>query len=71
MLHVIQVLQVHSQRGVACEINALHVWPDPVPWRSARAQCAHTVYDVITWSWVNLVNPFKIVRAFKGFKHND
>ena len=23
MLHV---LQVHSQRGVACETNALHVW---------------------------------------------
>ena len=42
MLHV---LQVHSQRGVACETNALYVW---IQFRGAlRARNAHiTVYDV-------------------------
>ena len=46
-----------SQRGVACETNVLHVhvW---IQFHGAlRAQCALTVYDVTTWSWVNLVNP--------------
>ena len=53
---MLQVLQVHSQRGVACETNALHVW---IQFHGAlRALNAHiTVYDVTTWSWVNLVNP--------------
>ena len=56
MLHV---LQVHSQRGVACETNALHVW---IQFHGAlRGRNAHiTVYDVTTWSWagrVNLVHP--------------
>ena len=51
------MLHVHSQRGVACETNALHVW---IQFHGAlRARNAHiTVYDVTTWSWVNLVNPY-------------
>ena len=53
MLHV---LQVHSQRGVACKTNVLHVW---IQFHGAlRARIAHiTTYDVTTWSWVNLVHP--------------
>ena len=44
MLHV---LQVHSQRGVACETNALHVW---IQFHGAlHARNAHiTIYDVTT-----------------------
>ena len=55
MLHD-HVLQVYSQRGVACETNVLHVW---IQFHGAlRARNAHiTVYDVTTWSWVNLVHP--------------
>ena len=45
------VLQVHLQRGVACETNVLHVWI-----QFHGTLCAHnahiTVYDVTTWSWV-------------------
>ena len=45
----------HSQRGVACETNVLHVW---IQFHALCARNAHiTVYDVTTWSWVNLVNP--------------
>ena len=49
---MLPVLQVHSQRGVACEANALHVW---IQFHGAlRARNAHiTVYDVTTWSWEN------------------
>ena len=54
MLHV---LQVHSQRGVACETNRY------MSGSSSMALCARnahiTVYDVTTWSWVNLVHPLK------------
>ena len=33
------MLQVHSQRGVACKTNVLHVW---IQFHGAlRAQCAH------------------------------
>ena len=53
MLHV---LQVHPQRGVACETNVLHVW---IQFHGAlHVRNAHiTIYDVTTWSWVNLVHP--------------
>ena len=49
---MLQVLQVHSQRGVA---NALHVW---IQFHGTLRACnAHIpVHDVTTWSWVNLVN---------------
>ena len=55
---MLQVLQVQSQRGVACETNALHVW---IQFHGAlRTRNAHiTIYDATTWSWVNLVNPLK------------
>ena len=58
MLHV---LQVHLQRGVAYETNVLHVW---IQFHGAlRARNAHiTVYDVTTWSWVNLVHP-SVIRS--------
>ena len=48
MLHV---LQVHLQRGVACETNVPHVW---IRFHGAlRARNAHiTAYDVTTWSWI-------------------
>ena len=65
LLHALQQLRARLedlgaiypwQRGVACETNVhvLHVWIQfHEPWRSAHI----TVYDVTTWSWVNLVNP--------------
>ena len=56
------MLPVHSQRGVACETNALHVW---IQFHGAlRGRNAHiTVYDVTTWSWVNLVHPLYVGMA--------
>ena len=55
------MLQVHSQRGVAYETNALHIW---IQFHGAlRARNAHiTVYDITTWSWVNLVHPSLVPR---------
>ena len=45
-------------QGVACDTNVLHVW---IQFHGAlRARNVHiTVYDVTTWSWVNLVNHYE------------
>ena len=66
MLHV---LQVHSQRGVACETNVLHVW---IQFHGdLRARNVHiTVYDVTTWSWVDLVHPQHAVPCKRPKRHN-
>ena len=60
-MHVLQVFYP-SQGGVAYETTCL----DP---SSSVALCARnariTVYDVTTWSWVNLVNPVVRLARFE------
>ena len=58
LLHVLQQLKLDLtclRSYVVCKTNVLHVW---FQFYSLCARNAHiTLYDVTTWSWVNLVNP--------------